>query len=114
VPVPLVLLAQVKSVRPWEKDGTPFDIRSMTKSARLKQRWDSLPAELQLPNQISGRHLTHCGFILGASYCSFHCTHCYLPKNANRIPIPSLGEVKEQIDANRRFQDLVPDCNYRR
>ncbi|MEP6603935.1 MAG: hypothetical protein ABJB69_08310, partial [Spartobacteria bacterium] len=40
----------------------------------------------------------------GASYCSFHCTHCYLPKNANRIPIPSLADVKEQIDANRRFQ----------
>ncbi|MFN2507228.1 MAG: hypothetical protein ABR589_00460, partial [Chthoniobacterales bacterium] len=41
---------------------------------------------------------------LGASYCSFHCTHCYLPKNANEIPIPSLEQVKEQIDANRRFQ----------
>ena len=70
----------------------------------LKERWDSLPAELHLPNQISGRHLTHCGFILGASYCSFHCTHCYLPKNANRVPIPSLAEIKEQIDWNRRFQ----------
>jgi hypothetical protein len=70
----------------------------------LRARWDSLPQELQTPNQISGRHLTHCGFILGASYCSFHCTHCYLPKNANRVPIPSLADVKEQIDANRRFQ----------
>jgi hypothetical protein len=70
----------------------------------LKQRWDSLPRELQTNNQISGRHLTHCGFTLGASYCSFHCTHCYLPKNANSVPIPSLADVKEQIDANRRFQ----------
>ena len=70
----------------------------------LRDRWNALPPELQTPNQISGRHLTHCGFILGASYCSFHCTHCYLPKNANKIPIPSLAEVKEQIDANRRFQ----------
>jgi hypothetical protein len=70
----------------------------------LRDRWNSLPAELQTPNQISGRHLTHCGFILGASYCSFHCTHCYLPKNANRIPIPSLADVREQIDANRRVQ----------
>ncbi len=70
----------------------------------LKERWASFPPELRTPNQISGRHLTHCGFILGASYCSFHCTHCYLPKNANQVPIPSLGEVKEQIDANRRFQ----------
>jgi hypothetical protein len=74
------------------------------KATVLKERWDSLPAELRTNNQISGRHLTHCGFILGASYCSFHCTHCYLPKNANSVPIPSLEQVKEQIDANRRFQ----------
>jgi hypothetical protein len=77
---------------------------SQEKAQILRQRWDSLPPELQVPNQVSGRHLTHCGFILGASYCSFHCTHCYLPKNANRVPIPSLADVKEQIDANRRFQ----------
>lgn len=70
----------------------------------LRERWNSLPVELRRPNQISGRHLTHCGFTTGASYCSFHCTHCYLPKNANQIPIPSLEQVKEQIDANRRFQ----------
>ena len=74
------------------------------KAQVLRQRWESLPVELQTNNQISGRHLTHCGFTLGASYCSFHCTHCYLPKNANSIPIPSLAQVKEQIDANRRFQ----------
>jgi hypothetical protein len=77
---------------------------SEEKNRILKARWNSLPSELQTANQVSGRHLTHCGFILGASYCSFHCTHCYLPKNANKIPIPSLAEVKEQIDANRRFQ----------
>ncbi len=70
----------------------------------LHERWAALPAELRTDNQISGRHLTHCGFILGASYCSFHCTHCYLPKNANEVPIPALADVKEQIDANRRFQ----------
>ena len=70
----------------------------------LRRRWAELPAELRTPNQISGRHLTHCGFTLGASYCSFHCTHCYLPKNANDVPIPSLAQMKEQIDANRRLQ----------
>ncbi len=74
------------------------------KSEFLRHRWESLPVELQTPNQISGRHLTHCGFTTGASYCSFHCTHCYLPKNANEIPIPSLAQVKEQIRANRSFQ----------
>jgi hypothetical protein len=85
----------------WNALRNPIDPE---KARILRERWDSLPPELRTANQISGRHLTHCGFILGASYCSFHCTHCYLPKNANRVPIPSLADVKEQIDANRRFQ----------
>ncbi len=89
----------------WRKRWHAFRNPIVEEKARvLKERWDSLPAELRTNNQISGRHLTHCGFTLGASYCSFHCTHCYLPKNANEIPIPSLEQVKEQIDANRRFQ----------
>ena len=70
----------------------------------MRARWESLPNELRTPNQLAGRHLTHCGFIAGASYCSFRCTHCYLPQNANEVPIPSLAEMKEQIEANRRFQ----------
>jgi hypothetical protein len=74
------------------------------KELLLRERWNSLPAELRTPNQVSGRHLTHCGFTTGASYCSFHCTHCYLPKNANQVPMPLLAQMKEQIDANRRFQ----------
>ena len=85
----------------WQAFRQPI---SGEKADILRERWNSLPPELRTPNQISGRHLTHCGFILGASYCSFHCTHCYLPKNANKIPIPDLADVKEQIDANRRFQ----------
>ncbi len=85
----------------WRAFRTPINPE---KARVLKERWESLPLELRTNNQISGRHLTHCGFTLGASYCSFHCTHCYLPKNANEIPIPSLAQVKEQIDANRRLQ----------
>ncbi len=74
------------------------------KAEALRTRWEALPPELRTEHQLAGRHLTHCGFILGASYCSFHCTHCYLPENANEVPIPALAEVKEGIDANRRFQ----------
>lgn len=85
----------------WDAFRHPVD---REKAAVLRERWEGLPKELQTPNQISGRHLTHCGFTLGASYCSFHCTHCYLPKNANEVPLPSLEQMKEQIDANRRFQ----------
>jgi hypothetical protein len=87
--------------RRWEAFFQPIDPEKMR---LLEERWKTLPTELCTDNQVSGRHLTHCGFIQGASYCSFHCTHCYLPKNANEIPIPSLEDVKEQIDANRRFQ----------
>jgi hypothetical protein len=103
----MVALAVPEKERPsrWRQRWDAFRNPIVAEKARvLRARWDSLPAELQTNNQISGRHLTHCGFTLGASYCSFHCTHCYLPKNANSIPIPSLAQVKEQIDANRRFQ----------
>ncbi|HVF72437.1 MAG TPA: hypothetical protein VM940_12595 [Chthoniobacterales bacterium] len=98
---------QTETSRPsrWRQRWQAFRQPIVEEKARvLRERWDSLPPELQTNNQISGRHLTHCGFTLGASYCSFHCTHCYLPKNANSIPIPSLAQVREQIDANRRFQ----------
>ncbi len=105
-----VAAADTRSARPprpgkwrarWQAFRHPI---AGEKTELLRTRWASLPAELRTPNQISGRHLTHCGFTTGASYCSFHCTHCYLPKNANQVPIPSLAQMKEQIDANRRFQ----------
>ncbi|MEP6937255.1 MAG: hypothetical protein ABI871_04220 [Chthoniobacterales bacterium] len=85
----------------WQAFCHPID---REKETLLRERWDSLPAELRTANQVSGRHLTHCGFTTGASFCSFRCTHCYLPKNANQVPMPSLAQMKEQIDANRRFQ----------
>ncbi len=85
----------------WRAFRFPIDPE---KQALLRARWNSLPNDLRTPNQLAGRHLTHCGFTTGASYCSFRCTHCYLPANANRVPIPSFAEMKEQIDANRRFQ----------
>jgi MoaA/NifB/PqqE/SkfB family radical SAM enzyme len=93
------------AANPWRARWNAFRHPvSPEKTEALRKRWNSLPRELQVPNQASGRHLTHCAFISGPSYCSFHCTHCYLPENANRVPIPSLAEIKEQIDANRRFQ----------
>src|SRR5688572_3507027 len=91
----------------WQKRWDAFrNPVHREKAAVLRERWESLPPELRTDNQIAGRHLTHCGFTLGASYCSFHCTHCYLPKNANEVPLPSLADMKEQIDANRRLQGL--------
>ncbi|HEY1582367.1 MAG TPA: radical SAM protein [Chthoniobacterales bacterium] len=85
----------------WNALRHPIDPE---KADLLRKRWASLPNELQTRHQLAGRHLTHCGFITGASYCSFRCTHCYLPANANAVPIPSLREMKEQIEASRRLQ----------
>ncbi len=73
------------------------------KRALLEARWRELPAELQVDWQVVGRHHVHCGYTLGPSYCSFGCTHCYLPANANRVPLHSLAEMQAQIDANRRL-----------
>jgi hypothetical protein len=76
---------------------------SAEKRALLEARWQQLPPELRRRRQVVGRQLSHCAYTLGASYCSFGCTHCYLPANANRAPLPSLAEMKAQIDANRRL-----------
>ncbi len=74
---------------------------SADKKQQLKARWDALPKSLQLPNQIVGQHWVHCGYTLGPSYCSFGCSHCYLPKGANKVPLVPLAQMKAQIDAQR-------------
>lgn len=76
---------------------------SEEKRALLRARWDSLPENLRTDWQVVGKHHVHCGYTLGPSYCSFGCTHCYLPRNANQVPIPDLADMKAQIDANRRL-----------
>jgi pyruvate-formate lyase-activating enzyme len=81
---------------------------SAEKRAVLRRRWEELPPELRTGWQTLGRHMAHCGYTLGPSYCSLGCTHCYLPASANRVPIPTLNEMKEQIEANRRL--LGPDA----
>lgn len=75
-------------------------VSSETKALLLK-RWTDLPESLKKDNQVVGRHWVQCGYTLGPSYCSFGCSHCYLPSNANRVPLLSLDEMKAQIDANR-------------
>lgn len=69
----------------------------------LNRRWSELPDDLRTDWQALGRQIVHCGYTMGAAYCSFGCTHCYLPRNANRAPLPTLAEMKAQIDANHRL-----------
>ncbi len=75
---------------------------SAEKRTLLQARWQELPADLRVGWQVVGQHHVHCGYTLGPSFCSFGCSHCYLPGNANRVPLPSLADMKAQIDANRR------------
>ncbi len=88
-------------IRDWMsilKEPIPAEMRGL-----LADRWTELPEALRTPWQVVGRHHVHCGYTLGPSFCSFGCTHCYLPKNANRVPLPSFEEMRAQIDANRRL-----------
>lgn len=89
--------------RPLELARLTLRPVSDDKKRLLRERWDELPQRLRTENQVVGRQLTHCGYTMGAAYCSFGCTHCYLPRNANKAPLPTLAEMKEQIDANRRL-----------
>jgi len=92
--------------RPWPVRRLLHILRNPVPAERrrlLARRWASLPAWLRGRRQVLGRHWVHCGYTLGPSYCAFGCTHCYLPKNANRVPLPSLAEMRAQIDVHRRL-----------
>ncbi|MBX2868701.1 MAG: hypothetical protein KTR18_08500, partial [Acidiferrobacterales bacterium] len=55
-----------------------------SKKELLNKAWQRLPKSLQQPNQIIGQHWSQCGYTMGPSFCSFGCSHCYLPKAANK------------------------------
>ncbi|HEX4954974.1 MAG TPA: hypothetical protein VF017_16410 [Thermoanaerobaculia bacterium] len=80
------------------EEPIPAEMRGL-----LAARWNELPEHLRTPWQVVGRHHVHCGYTMGPAFCSFGCTHCYLPKNANQVPLPSFEQMKVQIDANRRL-----------
>jgi len=69
----------------------------------LADKWRELPPELQTDNQILGKHWVGCGYTMGPAYCSFGCSHCYLPKSSNRVPLVPLASMKEQIVAHRKL-----------
>ena len=76
---------------------------SVGKRQLLAAKWGQLPPDLQTDNQILGKHWIGCGYTMGPAYCSFGCTHCYLPKSSNRVPLVSLELMKEQIVAQRKL-----------
>lgn len=72
--------------------GVPVETRRL-----LDARWERLDPELRRWNQALGKQVVDCAFTLGPTYCSFSCSHCYLPSRANAMPAPGLEEMLEQI-----------------
>jgi hypothetical protein len=86
------------SFRSILKNPVPLETRRL-----LEQRWTRLPEDLRTEKQVVGQHWVQCGYTTGPSYCSFGCSHCYLPGTANKLPMPDLTEMKTQIRENRRM-----------
>jgi len=74
----------------------------------LRARWDTLPSELKLSNQLAGKTAVACGATHHVmERCNFSCTCCYLGAEANKTePLPFV-EVKEQLDTLRRELGLA-------
>ena len=70
----------------------------------LREKWASLPAALQTPQQMYGLNEEGCGATVGLMpLCNFACKACYLNDQANRTPAASLDEIHEQIQLLRNY-----------
>ncbi len=84
----------------------PFSQKSeaqLEKQNLLKERWQSLPEELQTTHQLAGKTAIACGATHHVmEKCNFSCTCCYLGPEANKTePLP-FSAVKDQLDTMRR------------
>jgi len=78
------------------------------KKALLLERWNSLPRELQTPNQLAGKTAVSCGATHHVmEKCNFSCTCCYLGADANKTePLP-FSQVKKQLDIIRAEEGVA-------
>ncbi len=68
----------------------------------LQARWDALPRELKIPNQLTGKTSIACGATHHVmERCNFSCTCCYLGAEANKTEALPFIEVKKQLDTLR-------------
>lgn len=75
---------------------------TLEKKALLRERWLSLPSELQTANQLAGKTAVACGATHHVmERCNFSCTCCYLGPEANKTAALPFSEVKEQLDRMR-------------
>lgn len=68
----------------------------------LHQAWLRVPERYRGNNQFLGRQYAGCAATIGVMpRCDFACKACYLGKDANRIPMASLEDIKRQLDLIR-------------
>jgi molybdenum cofactor biosynthesis enzyme MoaA len=93
-------VALLQKLRSWI--ALLVEPRSVEKQRLNRQRWDSLPAELRVPQQAAGVAAPCCGATWGVmEKCDFACTSCYLSDLANHTrPLP-FSEVKGQLEELR-------------
>lgn len=69
-----------------------------------RDRWQSLPESLRVPQQTMGRGHHSCGATHGVmERCDFACTSCYLSPVANATPPLEAELVHRQLDELRAF-----------
>lgn len=65
----------------------------------LNNAWLRLPERFRRSNQFLGKQYAGCAATIGVMpRCDFACKACYLGKEANRIPMASLDDIKHQLD----------------
>ncbi len=64
----------------------------------------SVPLRFRTSNQFLGKQHAGCAATIGVMpRCDFACKACYLGKDANRIPMASVAEIKEQLNQIRTW-----------
>ncbi len=94
----MMLHAAVDALRSLERRTRPVDPDVAT---ALAARWEELPEQVRTRAQMLGRKFTGCEATHGVfPSCNFGCRPCYLPANANAVPVDpghTVGEVKRQM-----------------
>lgn len=90
-------------MRIWARFKARRAERSLTQYL-LARRWSELPSHLQTQQQLAGVAGVSCGATHSVmEKCNFACTSCYLSAVANYArPLP-FDQVREQLDALRRY-----------
>jgi hypothetical protein len=99
------------AVRSW-LSGTAHRLLALGPPTRVHQsrpesyleRWESLPAEMRVPQQLAGIGAAACGATHSImEKCNFACTSCYLSDVANYTTPLGFDETAIQLDELRAY-----------